>query len=65
MDQLPHQQEEQRQAKYDARCAAAPHCNKCRRSVYPYDTYQQNGDFILCEDCAAGFETCYTEDLEV
>ena len=57
--------EERRQAEWDRKCAAAPRCSCCNGSVYPYDTYAEIGDFVFCEKCMSGFNTFYTEDLEV
>ena len=52
------------QAEWDKRCAAAPHCSRCGKSVYPHDTYAELGDFVFCEPCWNGAVTFYTEDLE-
>lgn len=60
MEPLEH--EEQRQADWDRKCAAAPQCSCCGGSVYPHDTYAEIGEQVFCEKC---FTICYTDDLEV
>lgn len=60
----PIRDEEQRQAEWDAKCAAAPRCHKCNGSVYPHDTYLEIEGMIFCEPCVA-YSTHYTDELEV
>ena len=59
----PIRDEERRQAEWDAKCAAAPHCNCCGGSVYPHDTFvETSNNLIFCEKC---FNIFYVDDLEV
>ena len=60
----PIRDEEQRQAEWDAKCAAAPRCCHCDGSVYPHDTYLEIDGRIYCEPCVA-YGTKYVDDLEV
>ena len=60
----PIRDEEQRQAEWDAKCAAAPRCCHCNGSVYPYDTYLEIEGMIFCEPCVA-YGTKFVDELEV
>jgi hypothetical protein len=53
------------QSEWDRKCAAAPRCDCCGGSVYPYSTYTEIGEFVFCEKCAGNSTVCYTEDLEL
>lgn len=56
-------QEERRQKEWDERCAAAPACSYCGRSVYLYRTYTQIGSCIYCQRCVSR-GTLSTDELE-
>ncbi len=60
----PYEEAEAREARWDRRCAAAPECSRCGRSVLPYDTYLEYDGLILCEQCLNALIR-QTEDLEV
>lgn len=51
-----------RQAQWDRRCDAAPHCSHCGKSVYPHDIFVETEDgLVYCRDC---FHIVHMEDLE-
>ena len=53
----------QAQALWDAKCAAAPRCDCCGKSVYPHDIYiETDDDVVYCQKC---FHIVHTEDLEL
>ena len=56
-------QEGQRQAEFDAKCEAFPHCDECGGSLYPYDTYTELGGRLYCERCVSR-GTRLTDNLE-
>ena len=59
----PYEEDERRQAEWDAKCAAAPRCCHCNDSVYPHDTYVETSNgLVFCEEC---FKVFFTEDLEL
>lgn len=59
----PYEEDERRQAEWDAKCAAAPRCNCCSGSVYPHDTFVgTSNNLIFCEKC---FNIFHVDDLEV
>lgn len=57
-------QEEQRQAEWDAKCEAFPHCDECGGSLYPHDTYTEIGGHLYCEKCISN-NTHLVDNLEV
>lgn len=59
----PYQEAERREARWDAKCAAAPRCDACGGSVYPFDTYLEIEGHIFCARCVELF-TRSTGDLE-
>ena len=60
----PYEIAEEQEREWDKTCEAAPHCDCCGNSIYPYDTYVQIDGHMYCERCVRG-HTYYTDDLEV
>ena len=60
----PAEQEDCRQAEWDTKCEAFPHCAECGGSLYPHDTYTEIGGHLYCGKCIS--ENTYSVDnLEV
>ena len=61
----PYEEAERREAEWDRKCEAAPHCDICGRIVYPGDWFLQlESGQCICEDCMSGADKVYTEDLD-
>lgn len=53
------------QLAWDRKCASAPACSCCGRSVYAFDTYTKLGDFLFCQRCMKYRDELYSCDLDL
>lgn len=63
-NEAPWMEADQREKRWDDKCAAAPCCCHCKGSVYPHDTYLEIEGMIFCEPCVA-YGTKFVDELGV